>query len=71
MDLIFRERPVWNAVYGNPSRYYGELQSVLENHATRVAVISAPVYGMRLVSRLGTTEPPTWELYRLSPDVTR
>ena len=71
MDLIYRERPVWNAVYGNPSRYYRELQSILENHATRVAVIPAPVYGMRLVSRLGTTEPPTWELYRLSPDVTQ
>ncbi len=72
MDIIYRNRPVWNDVYGNPSRFYPQLLDVLEQQGRLVATIPAPLYGMRLlryVTPVGGPEDqdnvPTIEVYLL------
>ena len=52
LDLIYRMRPVWNAVYGNPTRFYPQLLEVVAERGTLVDRFAAPVYGMRLVRYL-------------------
>ncbi|MFP4536519.1 MAG: ArnT family glycosyltransferase [Spirochaetaceae bacterium] len=49
LELIYRNRPVWNAVYGNPHRFYPDLIEILERHGTLVHRFEASRYGMRLV----------------------
>lgn len=64
LELIYRMRPVWNDVYGNPTRFYPQLRAILENSADRIAVISAPIYGMRLLRYVGRVDASV-EVYRL------
>ncbi len=56
LDLIYRERPVWNDVYGNLYPYYGEMQQFLAESCDPVAEIDAPVYAMRIMPRMGQGE---------------
>ncbi|MDA3949330.1 MAG: glycosyltransferase family 39 protein [Spirochaeta sp.] len=74
LEIIYRMRPVWNDVYGNPSRFYPQLQEIIAERGTLVARFPAPVYGMRLVRYLDAggasthAEPaggPVVEVYRL------
>jgi hypothetical protein len=73
MDIIYRNRPVWNDVYGNPSRYYPQLLKVLEERGRLVATIPAPLYGMRLLRYVSPSAAgpedrdnmPTIEVYLL------
>ena len=69
MDLVYAQRPVWNDVYGNPSRFYPFLLEILDRRGELVAELPAPVYGLRLVSLLGRTERPvTLHVFRLVAD---
>jgi len=74
LEMIYRMRPVWNDVYGNPSRFYPQLREIIAERGTLVARFPAPVYGMRLVrymeagvasGRAETTDAPVVEVYRL------
>ncbi len=74
LEIIYRMRPVWNAVYGNPSRFYPQLRETIAERGTIVARFPAPMYGMRLVRymdaagaspRAETTDAPVVEVYRL------
>ncbi len=62
--LIYRERPVWNDVYGNPHRFYPDLLEILQDHAELVTRFEAPIYGMRLVPFM-QRGPHYVEIYRL------
>jgi len=53
MDVIYRERPVWNILYGNVASYYDDMQSFLAGSCTRLTSFSSPVYGMRIVPYSG------------------
>jgi hypothetical protein len=70
-DLIYRERPVWNDLYGNPTYFVPALRRILDGSATRVATIEAPVYGMRIVSRWDPRVPPLLGIYTLVPESPR
>lgn len=48
IDLIYRSRPVWNILYGNPTVYYEQLQTFLAGHCELVAAFDSPCYGTRL-----------------------
>ncbi|MDC7223280.1 MAG: glycosyltransferase family 39 protein [Spirochaetales bacterium] len=48
LDLIYETRPVWNALYGNPFPWYGELMEFLEEEAERTASFPSPGYGTRI-----------------------
>ena len=56
LDVIFRERPVWNELYGNLYPYYEEMQLFLAEACELVAVYDAPVYAMRIVPKMGQNE---------------
>lgn len=64
MDLIYRERPVWNILYGNVAAYYDDMQRFLHDHCVAVGSFEAPVYGMRIVAYSGT-RPWKVTLYRV------
>jgi hypothetical protein len=70
-DLIYRERPVWNDLYGNPTRFVPALRSLLEREGVRIGTIEAPVYGMRIVSRWNRDIPPVLGIYALVRGVPR
>lgn len=53
MDIIYKERPVWNILYGNVAAYYGDMQRFLKRNCIAVGSFDAPVYGMRIVAYSG------------------
>lgn len=64
LSLIYRSRPVWNEIYGNPTRFYQQLRTVIEDRGTKAGDFVAPRYGMRLL-RYQERYPGTVEVYRL------
>lgn len=64
MDIIYKERPVWNILYGNVAAYYGDMQRFLQENCDAVGSFDAPVYGMRIVAYSGKR---SWKvtLYRV------
>ncbi len=49
LEYIYRSRPVFNSMYGNPHRFYPDTLRILDLYGTKVDSFSAPWYGMRLV----------------------
>lgn len=64
LEKIYRERPVWNEVYGNPHRFYPELMAILDRYGTRVDRFVGGRYAMRLVPFM-ERGPHHVEVYRL------
>ncbi len=64
LEIIYRSRPVWNDVYGNPHRFYPDLQEILTRYGTRTDRFEAPRYAMRLVPYI-EDGPHHVEIYRL------
>lgn len=48
-DLIYKQRPVWNILYGNPTIYHEQLQDFLGGSCEIVAEFESPGYGTRIV----------------------
>lgn len=55
MDLIYREKPKWDGLYG-PLRYYGEMQDFLENKCELVHEFTDRIYGMRIAGYINTRD---------------
>lgn len=66
LAMIYRDRPVWNEVYGNPHRFYPDLLMLLERYGTRVDRFEGGRYAMRLVPFMDEG-PHHVEIYRLDP----
>lgn len=64
LEMIYRERPVWNDLYGNPHRFFPVLEEILRTWGTRVDRFESPWYGMRLVPFMNRG-PHHVEIYRL------
>ncbi|MFW5812113.1 MAG: ArnT family glycosyltransferase [Alkalispirochaetaceae bacterium] len=64
LELIYRNRPVWNEVYGNPHRFYPELLEILRRYGTMTDRFEAKWYAMRLLPYMDRT-PHHVEIYRL------
>jgi dolichyl-phosphate-mannose-protein mannosyltransferase len=67
LDLIYRERPVWNDVYGNLYPYYEDLQAFLAEDCELVGSYPEPIYAMRLVSKMPDSGA-TLRIYRVVTD---
>lgn len=67
LDVIYRERPIWNSVYGNLYPWYDEMQRVLSERYELIGAFASPVYAMRLIPYLGSDE---WlcRVYRVRDD---
>jgi hypothetical protein len=63
LELIYSARPVYNDLYGNPSRWYPELVDYLESNGEIVAVLDEPVYAMRLIPY--QSRPSELTIYRV------
>ncbi|SIQ33252.1 hypothetical protein SAMN05920897_10744 [Alkalispirochaeta americana] len=66
LALVYRERPLWNQVYGNPHRFYRELEELLERRGQVQDSFLAPWYGARLIP-LASRIDPRVVIYRLVP----
>lgn len=55
MEIIYRERPRWNGMYG-PPEYYSELQEFLQHDCELVHEFSDSWYGMRISEYMGTRD---------------
>lgn len=64
MDLIYRNRPTLNALYGNP-RYVEEVETFLRDHCELLGTFTDDAYASRLVQAFGT--PCTVRAYRVFP----
>lgn len=64
LRLIYRERPLWNQVYGNPHRFYRELEDLLERRGRLRDSFLAPWYGARMIPLARRVEPLV-EIYQL------
>ena len=63
MDFIYRQRPNYNALYGNP-RYVPEAEAFLEDHCTFLGEFEDGGYAVRIVSELG--KPYKVRAYRVN-----
>lgn len=63
MDYIYKNRPVWNIVYGNLYPYYEDMMAFLNTSCTLVDVFTSP-YAMRIT---GYSYVKDWEvrIYRV------
>lgn len=59
MDLIYKERPRWNGMYGAP-HYYEELKEFLDNKCTLIYQFTDPIYAMRIVEYMGEEDWRIW-----------
>ena len=48
LDIIYRERPLWNDLYGNIYPYYKEINNFLESNAVLIKDFKDPVYPVRI-----------------------
>ena len=65
MEMIYSQRPVWNALYGNPYRFYPELIGVIHRYGELIDRFDAPFYAIRLVPFMDRYQGEV-EVYQLS-----
>ena len=63
MDFIYRRRPDYNALYGNP-RAVPEVEAYLRDQCTLVGAVEDPGYAGRIVSEIG--KPHSVYVYRVN-----
>lgn len=64
MDLIYRQRPVWNILYGNVAAYYEDMQQFLTANCRPVGSFESHIYGMRITRYMGR-KPWRVNVYRV------
>ncbi len=64
MDFIYRQRPVWNILYGNVASYYGAMQQFLAEKCRPVGSFESPIYGMRITRYMGR-DPWQVQVYKV------
>jgi len=50
LEIIYKERPVWNTMYGNIYPWYEDMKLFLKNNCKEVTKWNEPVFGMRITS---------------------
>ncbi|MDA3958426.1 glycosyltransferase family 39 protein, partial [Oceanispirochaeta sp.] len=70
LDFVYESRPVWNVLYGNPSRWYPELKNFIQKKSVLIETLDSPAYAMRIQAYKYKKE---WKLkiYRVLPDSAR
>ena len=48
-EVIYRDRPVWNVLYGNPVIYHEQMQNFLKESCELINEFDSPGYGTRIV----------------------
>ncbi len=67
---IYRSRPVWNVLYGNPAHWYPQLEQFLEEECRLEAEFPSPGYGIRIASFRNSREWPV-KIYKVIPEDSR
>ena len=53
LDIIYRERPLWNDLYGNIYPYYTEIKNFLDNYCIKRGEVYDSIYPVRIVDYMG------------------
>lgn len=53
LGIIFKERPVWNTMYGNIYPWYEDMMKFLQDNCKEISIWNEPVFGMRIGSYMG------------------
>ena len=53
LEIIFKERPVWNTMYGNIYPWYEDMMSFLETDCEKLYKWNEPIFGIRITSYMG------------------
>ncbi len=53
LDIIYRERPLWNDLYGNIYPHYREIKEFIENRCVRTGEVLDETYPVRIVDFIG------------------
>jgi len=48
LDFIYRNRPVWNVLYGNLAHWYPSMLELMEKKGTLIEEFDSPGYGVRI-----------------------
>ncbi|MBB6479776.1 ArnT family glycosyltransferase [Spirochaeta isovalerica] len=48
LDFIYRNRPVWNVLYGNIAHWYPQMLELVEKKGTLIDGFNSPGYGVRI-----------------------
>lgn len=66
LDIIVKERPVWNDLYGNIYSYYDDAVSFLDNKCTLVKDFRNKIYPVRIVDYMKKREYQV-KIYKVHP----
>ncbi len=53
LEIIFKERPLWNTMYGNIYPWYEDMMSFIKSDCKKLYEWSEPVFGMRITTYMG------------------
>ena len=53
LGIIFKERPVWNTMYGNIYPWYEDMMVFINTNCEKLYQWNEPVFGMRITSYMG------------------
>jgi len=53
LEIIYKERPVWNTMYGNIYPWYEDMMEFIKTDCKIIGTWSEPVFGMRITSYMG------------------
>ena len=53
LEIIFKERPVWNTMYGNIYPWYEDMMNFFKTDCKKIYQWKEPVFGMRITSYMG------------------
>jgi hypothetical protein len=67
LDFIYENRPVWNVLYGNPGKWYPQLQNFIKDHTVLMKTVNSPGYAMR-IQAYKYTRMWTLKIYRVLPE---
>ena len=70
IPYIYRNRPVWNVLYGNPAHWHPQLEQFLKEECRLEAEFPSPGYGTRIVAFRNSKEWPV-KIYRVIPEDSR
>lgn len=70
MDEIYRRRPVWNGIYGNPFLFHQDLRTFISEHCQPLYTGISSTYAMRIVE-LQQEGPWHYTIYRVSDETSR
>lgn len=70
IDFVYKNRPLWNALYGNTAHWYPQMEEFLENDCVLTGRFDSPGYGTR-IEAYKNIKKWTVSVYRVISDDSR